>query len=239
MAAVIPAHVLSAFQLDGIEGRPLGGAWEFGTRFGRVVVAEAGDTSAWSGKAREKIGGGPRGLLRVARPVRATDGRLIVGGFRADEFAEGEARARIDETIAAALRYDDAAADIPAPPAQRSGVRAAADRAVWRGFTPDSGDVVAHLDFLSHTLYDGDLPPFLTSILPSVDLRPRGYTAALVMVDGLLAGAVDNAVVDRWAHVPGIRELAAKALEYRQECADGTDSNAGANFARVAGIVSA
>ena len=43
-ARQIPGHVLSAFQLDGRAGIPLGPEWDNGVRFGRVVVSEA----SWS-----------------------------------------------------------------------------------------------------------------------------------------------------------------------------------------------
>ena len=44
-AQQIPGHVLSAFQLDGRAGIPLGPEWDNGVRFGRVVVSEASDTA--------------------------------------------------------------------------------------------------------------------------------------------------------------------------------------------------
>lgn len=222
-APELPAHVLSAFQLDGTEGEPLGWAWGGGTRFGRAVVSPASAASAWSGKVREKIDSGA--ALRVARPVRATDGRLIVGGYTATEFAEGEPRQRIDEAVAAALYFDEAMSPFDPPADYRGEPRAEADRAMWRDAPSAPGGVVAHLDFLSCLLFAGDGPATLTDIVPSAGLRPRGYTAAIVLVDGLLAGAVDAAVIDRWAHVPSLRDLAQRALDYRVSCVDPAYAN--------------
>lgn len=217
-ARQIPGHVLSAFQLDGRAGIPLGPEWDNGVRFGRVVVSEASDTAAWSGKARDHAGEFGAGIA-VSRPVRATDGRLVVGGFKASEFVEGQVRARIDEAVSAALRYDEAMAGVEPPAADRGDAFATAERAVWRDYTPQTDDVVAHMDFASCLLFSGDMVPTLTDLVPSSGKRPRGFTAALVIVDGLLAEACDAAVVDRWAHVPGLRELARRALEYRVACA--------------------
>lgn len=237
VSVIVPAHVLSAFQLDGVSGEPLGRAWGRGARFGRVVLSRATETSAWSGKVREKMAPQPV-LLRVSHPVRSTDGRLVVGGYTAGEFVAGRTRARIDELMAAALAYDDAVRGVAAPPSLRDDVNGRADRAVWQGYEPAPDDVVAHLDFGARVLFDGDAPPALTELSPSAGLRPRGYTAALVMVDGLLAGAVDNAVVDRWAHVPGLRALAKRALEYREAAGPELEANTGSNLERVRAVVS-
>ena len=219
----VPAHVLSAFQLDDETPAPAGQFWDDGLRFGRVVLARATETSAWSGKAREKAE--PPEGLRISRPVRATDGRLIVGGYRATEFAPGEPRERVDEAVAAALRYDDAVTGIDVPAGESSLSWIADDRAVWRG-TAYSGDmVVAHLDFLAHLLFDGHAAPVLTDFAPSAGLRPRGYTAALVIVDGLLAGAVDTDILARWSHVPRLQWLAQQAVEYRRRTTRGLGSD--------------
>ncbi len=228
----IPEHVLSAFQLDGEAGVPTGPAWDDGTRFGRVVLAPAGATAAWSGKVRERASAAAEGV-RISRPVRATDGRLVVGGFRASEFVEGEVLARIDEAIAAALRYDDALAGSQPPAVERQDPWAEVDRAIWQGYQPEADAVVAHLNFLSCLVFSGDAAPTLTDLVPSVGLRPRGFSAALVMVDGLLAGAVDAAVVDRWDHIPGFRGLAQRALTYRVDASAAT----GSDIRSIAGLV--
>lgn len=244
MGAPPPSHVLSAFQVDGVTAAPVSGAWGDAVRYGRTVVSRADATSAWSGKVREKIA--PVAGLRIARPVRATDGRLIVGGFKADEFSGGEALGRIDACVAAALLYDEAVAGFAPPPINTDPEGFAggapwvrADQRVWRGYVPMDGDVVAHLDFLACLLFDHDAEPTLTDIVPSADMRPRGFTAALVMVDGLLADAVDDAVVERWAHIPGVRGLARRALEFRKETATPRGgSNMDSIFERAARVVS-
>ena len=229
----IPEHVLRAFQVDG-EGEPTSEAWGSGLRFGRVVIAPAQEDSAWSAKVRERVA--PDRGVRLSRPVRATDGRFVVGGFAATEFAEGAPAARVDEVMSASLLIDAALHSIPAPATEPGeGSWRDYDRAVWAGEDFHGEHVVADLDLLRRCLFDGSAPPFVSALTPSADVRPRGYTAALVMVDGLLADAVDAHVVQRWAHIPHLRALAGKALEFRQLTTP--QSNIGAEFRRVAQIV--
>lgn len=79
----------------------------------------------------------------------------------------------------------------------------------------------------------------LTDIVPSVEARPLGYTAALVLVDALLTESVDDRVVSRWAHVPNLAELARRALEFRELSlrASGSESNISSNIERVRGLL--
>lgn len=231
---MIPGHVLAAFQLEGA-GEPTSAPWDYGRRFGSVVVAPASPTAAWSGKVREKLGDSLPGL-HVARPVRSTDGRLVVGGFCANEFSPGAPAARVDEAVAGALLLDDALAPFPAPPTSRADVWAEAERATWRGFEADSNGqdlVTAHVDFLACCLFSGKDVPVLSALVPSVEPRPRGYTAAQVMVDGLLADAVDARALDRWAHIPDLHFLAERALEYRKITAQATGLNISSRIAWV------
>lgn len=235
---VIPEHVLHAFQVEG-NGEQTSPAWDDGLRFGRVVVSPATETSVWSAKVREKIAGVVQGV-RVARPVRATDGRLVVGGFAANEYAEGKAAARIDEAIGASLLIDAALTSHPTQPpsaARENDPWAKADRAVWADVGNDPAGVAANLSMLRHCLFDGMAPPAVSGFVPSAGPRPRGYTAAVVMVDGLLASAVDPGVIRRWAHIPRIDELVRSAYSFREAGQDHLDSNARANLRRVREIV--
>ena len=90
---------------------------------------------------------------------------------------------------------------------------------------------------LRHCLFDGMLPPTLSGFVPSAGFRPRGYTAAIVIVDGLLASAVDPGVIRRWAHVPRINELVRRAYAFREAGEGHLESNARANLRRVREIV--
>lgn len=234
----IPGHVLTSFQVEAQVSQPLGPEWGNGVRFGHVVISAAPAHTAWSSKVREKIS--VEGL-RVARPVRTTDGRFTVAGFRATDFVEGSPAARVDEAIGAALRLDEALSQVPAPTAPREDVWARADRAAWAEHAPPAGKQwqVAHVDFLSTCLFSGGLAPVVTDIVPSISVRPYGYSAALTLVDGLLAGAVDDCVLDRWAHVPDLAFMCERALDYRAALVAGPDAESkdSSNIQRVRGLL--
>ena len=70
--------------------------------------------------------------------------------------------------------------------------------------------------YLGTTVFSGANPPALTDIVPSAAPRPVGWSAALVIVDGLIAGAVDDDISARFASVPGIQQLLLRAVAYRR-----------------------
>ncbi len=93
--------------------------------------------ASWSAKVRETlfVDG-----VRLARPVRATDGRYVVAGWRADTFVTGTPEPRHDEIVSAAVRLHEATAKLerprfltqpPAVPWSDVDVFIAADRAAW------------------------------------------------------------------------------------------------------------
>ncbi|MDK8795200.1 hypothetical protein QP968_05695 [Corynebacterium sp. MSK041] len=233
----IPGHVLTSFQADDSHPSPLGPEWGNGTRFGRMVIAEAPAHATWSSKLREKV---TVPGVRVVRPVRTTDGRFTVAGYRASDFVEGEPGHRVDEAIAAALRFDEAVAYFPAPALDRDDAWARADRAVWAAH-PEyvKGGQLSHADFFGCCIFDGSLPPALTDIVPAEGPRPHGYSAALTLIDGLLADAVDDAVLNRWSHIPDLLFLCERALEYRTSLAMtfGVEANVSSNIDRVGSLL--
>lgn len=233
----IPSHVLTSFQADEHKAQPLGPEWANGVRFGRIVVSQATSHAAWSSKVREKI---TVPGVRVARPVRSTDGRYVVGGYHATDFVEGETGHRVDEAIAAALRFDDAVADVQPPALDREDAWARADRAAWEGHSArDAKWQVVHADFLACCLFSGSLPPALTDVVPADAPRPHGYSAALTLIDGLLADAVDDAVVNRWSHIPDLHFMCERALDYREALGEelGGISNISSKVERVRGLL--
>ncbi len=233
----IPGHVLTSFQADDSHPSPLGPEWGNGTRFGRMVIAEAPAHATWSSKLREKV---TVPGVRVVRPVRTTDGRFTVAGYRASDFVEGEPGHRVDEAIAAALRFDEAVAYFPAPALDRDDAWVRADRAVWAAH-PEyvKGGQLSHADFFGCCIFDGSLPPALTDIVPAEGPRPHGYSAALTLIDGLLADAVDDAVLNRWSHIPDLLFLCERALEYRTSLAMtfGAEANVSSNIDRVGSLL--
>lgn len=134
-----PDHVLSAFGLAGVKPVYLGANWEGGWRCGEVVLSLVADNAraAWSARVRETlfVDG-----VRLARPVRSTDGRYVVSGWRADTFVAGTPEPRHDEVVSAAVRLHEATGKLERPRFLTQGPTApwgdvdifiAADRAAW------------------------------------------------------------------------------------------------------------
>ncbi|MDT5021554.1 MAG: hypothetical protein QOI33_2078 [Mycobacterium sp.] len=134
-----PEHVLSAFGLSGVGPIFLGAAWEGGWRCGEVVLSMVAENAraAWSARVRETlfVDG-----VRLARPVRSTDGRYVVSGWRADTFVAGQPEPRHDEVVSAAVRLHEATGKLERPRFLTQGPTApwadvdvfiAADRAAW------------------------------------------------------------------------------------------------------------
>jgi uncharacterized protein (TIGR02569 family) len=111
--------VLAAFGLTGVKPLPLGASWEGGWRCGEVVLSIVADhaRAAWSARVRETlfVDG-----VRLARPVRSTDGRYVVSGWRADTFVAGTPEPRHDEVVSAAVRLQTGAPPLPDPGADRA-----------------------------------------------------------------------------------------------------------------------
>jgi len=133
-----PEHVRATFGLLEVTPESLGD-WEGGWRLGDVVLSPVADhaRAAWSAKVRETL---DVDGLRLARPVRATDGRYVVSGWRADTYLTGRPQARHDEVLSVSLRLHTATAVLerprflaqpPASPGHEVDVFVAADRAVW------------------------------------------------------------------------------------------------------------
>jgi len=237
---VVPAHVIDAFQ--GEEGipEPAGHAWDNGWRVGSVAYSRSGGVATgWSAKLRTtlQVDG-----VRIARPVRSTDGRFVVAGWKASQWIQGDLARRVDETVGVALRLADALAGQPTPPEpEGEDPFVLADRRAWEETAPEYRDIdgpvqVGHADLLACTVYHGTQAPAVTDLVPFAAPRPHGYTAALVIVDGLIAGAVDDAIVDRFRHLPDIDQLLLRAVAYRRHVNDlhpQSSSNARAHIRRV------
>lgn len=134
-----PDHVLSAFGLKGAEPEQIGDAWTDGWRVGEIVLSPITDhaRAAWSAKVRESlfVDG-----LRLARPVRSTDGRYVVSGWRADTYVAGTPEPRHDEVISTGVRLHEATSSLerprfltqaPVPPWTDVDIFAVADRNAW------------------------------------------------------------------------------------------------------------
>jgi uncharacterized protein (TIGR02569 family) len=112
-----PLHVRTAFGVREAEPRPRahlpGPAW---TCDG-VLLRPVSDTvlAAWSAATAEELSGSGVDGVRVARPVRASDGRRVVSGWAACHDVAGQVRPRHDDVVAVSLRLHRATAKIARP----------------------------------------------------------------------------------------------------------------------------
>lgn len=213
-------QVLSAFNANITQPEKMSSAWDYGWRVGDVVFARATDIAAWSAKVRLKL---DIAGARVVRPMRSTDGRFVVGGWKANQHVAGDLSKRVDETAALALRWDEEMLSRAETAPPRDDVFAQAEKIAWeetgegyQALPSNLTTVVGHADLLATTIYSGAHAPVIVDAVPTAAPRPKGYSAALVIVDGLIAGAVDDGVCDRFAHVPGIDQLLLRAVAYRR-----------------------
>ena len=137
--AAPPEQVLTTFGLTAHPPIAMDGSGVVGWRVGEVVLSLVPDhaRAAWSAAARENLY--VEGM-RISRPLRATDGRYVVSGWRADTYVAGSPEPRYDEVLAVADRLHEALAKLdrprfllqpPAPPFNDVDVFNAADRAAW------------------------------------------------------------------------------------------------------------
>ncbi|MDY6048980.1 MAG: TIGR02569 family protein [Corynebacterium sp.] len=255
----VPFVVQRAFNayLDSaaVSDHPLSPAWDGGVRIGDLVASPVADVERanWSATVCDTVA--PTGV-RLARPLRSTDGRFTVAGWKVSQFVPGEIHARADEVVAASLRLAESMAALPIPrfatrtvPAILSEVDIfdLADRAAWAdnpapvlavGFGPGAeatedqqialenaavvlsrreeisgADHVCHADMFATTLTWQSQPPCVTGIVCVA--HPAAYTAALTMVDAMIAGAANADLIDRFRDVRNIDQLVIRALLYR------------------------
>jgi uncharacterized protein (TIGR02569 family) len=229
-----PTRVLRAFGAHG-PAAPLPGGRGLAWRAGSIVIKPADATEealAWQATVLE---GAPIDGVRVALPLRSTDGSYVVDGWMASSFVAGRhARGRWLEVIAAGERLHAALADIGRPDFidARDDPWSNADRAAWGDIplTPflaaphverlaallspvGTASQVIHGDLTGNVLFAEPLPPAIIDF--AVYWRPAGYATAIVVADGL---AWEGATVGDFGEAssgPGFGPLLARALLFR------------------------
>lgn len=225
-----PERALTAFGVDSeLERLPGGSAW----RCGGIVLRPVMDRARviWLSRVLQRV---DVPGLRVARPVRASDGRWIVAGWAASRYLSGAPEYRYDEIIPAALRLAQALAGQPRPGFRRQDVDALADRIAWeeadvpinerrggRWFEVLSGarrqvslpDQVVPGDLFGGVLFDGDEPPGIVDFDPF--FRPAEWGAAIAAVDAVSWGAAGVELLHHWSHLPEWPQLLLRALLFR------------------------
>ena len=228
-----PAHVLAAFGLPHEEGQRLSGrAW----RHGDVVLTPRVDpmSTAWAATVFEslRVSG-----IRVSRPVRALDGRWVVGGWCAARYVSGRLEGRYDDIIEASFRLHDALREVPVPRflAESDDLSRRADALAWGERADDLLGVgrpaerwqqlasarrpidltaqLIHAELFGHVLFAGSAPPAIVGFAPLV--RPAEYAAAIVVVDAVAWGGADIGLARRWDHLSCWSQVLRRAMLYR------------------------
>ncbi|APU13028.1 MULTISPECIES: TIGR02569 family protein [Actinoalloteichus] len=228
-----PTHVRAAFGARDEEPEPLdsSGVWQCG----EIILKPVANTAEAAWVAKTLDGLQPENI-RLAKPLRSTDGRWVVSGWTATRVLAGAPEARHDEVIAVSLRLHRATARLPRPRFvdERRDVFSVADRMAWGEEEPqldlDRGGrlfevlltsrrhtglrpQVVHGDLFGNVLFAGDGPPAVLDFTPY--WRPVEWAAAVVVVDGLAWGGADPGLIHRWAHLPEWPQALLHALLFR------------------------
>lgn len=227
-----PEHTRRAFGLGGADVEPLVGGT--GWRCGDVVLEPVHDRAqgVWLSRTMAAL---DVPELRVARPVGATDGRWVVGGWRARRYLSGSPDHRPHETVLAAVKLHQATAAFPRPPflGDRNDVSAVAERLAWgeehRELDEAKGgrlfeilaparrpvqapDQLVHAELFGTLLFDGDEPPGLVNFVPH--FRPAEWGTAVAAVDAVAWGG-DGALLRYWSHLPEWPQMLLRAVLFR------------------------
>ncbi|GGM42305.1 TIGR02569 family protein [Longimycelium tulufanense] len=219
--------------MRGVEPEPLDGgpAW----LCGEVVLRPASNPAeaAWIAQTLDALRVPD---LRLARPLRSTDGRWVVAGWSATRHLEGRPEPRHDEVIAVSLRLHGATADLQRPRFvdARRDVFSVADRLAWdeddEPLDPTKGGrlfemlsvlrkpiglqpQVVHGDLFGNVLFAGDTAPGIIDFTPY--WRPAEWAAAVVAVDSLAWGGADTGLVERWQHLADWPQVLLRAMLFR------------------------
>lgn len=227
-----PEHTRRAFGLGGADVEPLGGT---GWRCGDVVLEPVHDRAqgVWLSRILAAL---DVPELRIARPIGATDGRWVVGGWRARRLLTGSPEHRPEETVLAAVRLHRATATFERPAFldDRQDVFAVAERMAWdeerRELDEAKGgrlfeilapsrrpvwgaDQLVHAELFGTLLFDGDQPPALVGFVPH--FRPAEWGAAVAAVDAVAWGGADGTLLRHWSHLPEWSQLLLRAVLFR------------------------
>lgn len=233
-----PEHVLTAFSATAGELERLPGGRERTWRTGNTVIKPVDEpvAASWLASVLEQrsVPG-----VRIARPIRSTDGRWVVSGWTAHRFVAGRPAARFDEIRAVGQSLHEAVADVPEPRflRERTDLAGWADRLSW-GEVLDteerlghghgagvyrelaalrrpvtSPNQVVHGDLFGTVLFAGDADPAVVDVTPF--WRPGGWAIAVLAVDAVARGGAPIEVVGEWADGSDWPQLMRRAALFR------------------------
>jgi uncharacterized protein (TIGR02569 family) len=209
-----PEHVRAAFGVPADVPQLLSGGRGQAYRCGSVVLKPVSDhaEASWLAGTFEQLSVPG---VRIARPVRSSDGRWVIAGWTAHRFVSGRTAPRFDEVIAVGLALHEALAGVAKPRFLdvRDDLYAWADRISW-GDLPAADDrlgdgvgatafatlaagrrpielphQLVHGDLTGNVLFAGSAPPAVIDITPY--WRPVSWATAVVVVDAIAWGGAD------------------------------------------------
>ncbi|WP_219412933.1 TIGR02569 family protein [Pseudonocardia nigra] len=233
--AILPPHVRMAFGVADVEPRPVEWAGRRAWHCADVLIRPVPDNAvaAWSASVLDtlEVDG-----LRLARPVRSSDGRWVVAGWAACRFVPGVLEPRYDGVIGAATRLHAATATLPRPRLlddrddllTRSAAGAFGERRL--ALDPHKGgelyaqlaqyrrpvramSQVVHPELFGAVLFDEVGVPALIDLVPC--WRPKEWAAAVVVVDALAWGGAEESLLQRWAHLEEWPQMMLRAVLHR------------------------
>jgi uncharacterized protein (TIGR02569 family) len=233
--ATLPPHVRNAFGVSDTQPRPVVWAGRRAWHCGDVLVRPVPDNvvAAWSAAVLDalQVDG-----LRIARPIRSSDGRWVVGGWAACRFMPGVLEPRHDAVVEAAIKLHAATAALTRPRfledrddlLARSAAGAFGEKRLV--LDPATGgelyaqlvefrrsiclpSQLVHPELFGAVLFDEKGVPALIDLIPC--WRPPEWAAAVIVVDALAWGGADDALVLRWSHLDEWPQVLLRALLYR------------------------
>ncbi len=260
-AVQLPPHVRTAFGAKDKEPRPVLWAGRPAWKCGDVLIRPVSDNAvaAWSAGVLDglHVDG-----VRLARPVRSSDGRWVVAGWAACRAVAGALEPRYDAVLAAAMALHAATAGLERPRVldggddllTRSAAGAFGERKLY--LEPKAGGdlyaqlaayrtpvrltaQVVHPELFGSVVFDADGIPAIVDLVPC--WRPKEWAAAVVVVDALAWGGADVGLLQRWAHLDEWPQMMLRAVLHRLALhAQHPDASARtfAGLERAAGLVS-
>ncbi len=231
----LPPHVRTAFGVKDEVPRAVVWAGRPAWRLGDVLIRPVSDNAvaAWSSGVLDglKVEG-----VRIARPVRSSDGRWVVAGWAANRWVSGTLEPRWDAVVTVAEALHAATEHVARPRViderddllTRCAAGAFGERRL--SLDADTGGAlyaqlaayrttvrapaqIVHAELFGSVLFDEAGEPAVVDLVPC--WRPRSWAAAVVVVDALAWGGAEDALLERWAHLPDWPQMALRAVLYR------------------------
>jgi uncharacterized protein (TIGR02569 family) len=259
--AELPPHVRTAFGVGECEPQAVVWAGRHAWRCGEVLIRPIADNAMASWSSGVLDGLHVEGV-RLARPVRASDGRWIVAGWAACRYVAGSLEPRYDAVVDAANRLHAATAPVPRPrllddrddlltrsaagafgetrltldPARGGSLYA--QLAAYRTPVRAAAQVV-HPELFGAVLFDRTGIPAVIDLVPC--WRPKEWAAAVIVVDALAWGDADPALIQHWDRLSEWPQMLLRAVLHRlalhAQHPDGSAESL-AGLERAAGLVS-